>query len=129
MNKKAFDLLRFGLAITFIWIGVLIFISPLAWAGYIQPWALKLIPGSIEFVMQQTAILDIAIGLLLIIRPVVWLGALLGALHLVIVLVTTGVTEITVRDVGLLFAAVALLIESFPNRWIGKIKFWIKTVI
>ena len=122
MNKRAYDILRVGLGITFIWVGVLIYRDPLGWAGYIQPWALKFIPGSLETTMIQTGIWDIAFGLLMLFRPTVWLGALLGAMHLVVVLVTAGITEVTVRDIGLLFAAVALLVESFPENWIDKLK-------
>lgn len=115
MKKNAFNILRIGLAITFFWIGVLIWKNPAGWATFIQPWAAALIPGSIVFAMQQTAVLDMAVGVLLLITPLVWLGALLGVLHLAIVLITVGVNDITIRDVGLLSATIALCIETFPE--------------
>lgn len=118
MNKKAFNILRLGLAITFIWIGVMILQDPIAWAGYIQPWALKFIPGSLSLNMQITGIMDVAVGLLLLVNSTVWIGALFGAVHLVVVLITSGITEITVRDIGLLFASVALFMESMP-MWLS----------
>lgn len=122
MNKKPFNILRAGLALTFIWIGVLILRNPIAWAGYIQPWVLQYIPGSLEAAMIQTGYLDIAVGLMLLIRPTVWLGGLFGALHLIIVLITANVTDVTVRDIGLLFASVSLFIQTCPEWLSNKIK-------
>lgn len=121
MQKSAFNILRIGLAVTFFWIGVLIWRSPAEWATFIQPWAAKLISGSLVFAMQQTAILDMAVGVLLLVSPLVWLGALLGALHLAIVLITVGVNGITIRDVGLVSATIALCIETFPQSIKNKI--------
>jgi len=62
--------------------------------------------------MQATAVLDIAIGVCLALNIFVPLAALLGALHLVSVLIVTGITGITVRDLGLLGAASALFLET-----------------
>ena len=121
MKKSAFNILRIGLAITFFWIGILIWRNPAEWAIFIQPWAAQLIPSSVVFAMQQTAVLDMAIGLLFLVNPLVWLAALLGAFHLVVVLITTGISEITIRDVGLLSATIALLIESLPKSIWDKI--------
>lgn len=118
MNKKAYNILRLGLGITFIWVGLLILQDPVSWAGYVNPWVLPYIPGSLESMMVQTGYLDIFTGILMLVSPTVWAGALLGALHLVVVLVASGVTDITVRDIGLLFACVALFIEVMPS-WIS----------
>ncbi len=126
MKKSAFNILRIGLAITFFWIGILIWRNPAEWAMFIQPWAAKLIPGSVVFAMQQTAVLDMAVGVLLLISPLVWLGALLGAGHLATVLITAGVSDITIRDVGLLSATIALCIETFPQSLKDKILLIIK---
>jgi len=112
MSKTSFNLLRAGLAITFIWIGVMILKSPESFGGYLQPWAVKLLPVSLAKAMIGTAWLDIVIGILFLFRKFVWLGALLGALHLAAVLTASGITDITVRDIGLLSAAAAVFLES-----------------
>jgi len=39
MDKASFHILRIGLAVTFLWIGVLILRNPEAWGGYMRPWA------------------------------------------------------------------------------------------
>ncbi|MEK7107874.1 MAG: DoxX family membrane protein [Patescibacteria group bacterium] len=115
MKSAAFHFLRVGLAITFLWIGILIFKNPEAWSGYLQPWAAGLLPIPMAQVMIGTAILDIIIGVFLLIDFLPWLAAFVGAVHLVIVLTVSGITDITVRDIGLLAAMLALMIDSLPS--------------
>lgn len=115
MKKISFDILRIGTAITFIWIGVLIFKQPEAWGGFLQPWAAGLLPVPLEQAMITTAILDIVIGTLLLFDSFVWLAALVGSIHLVIVLVVSGIDDITVRDIAILSATLALVAERIPR--------------
>ena len=122
MNKTSFHILRVGLAITFLWIGILIFKNPEAWGSYIQPWAVKLLPMPIKEMMLGTAFLDIAIGVLLLVDSFVWLAALAGTIHLVIVLAVSGINEVTVRDIGILAATLTLLWDSLPKNFVDKIK-------
>ena len=114
MSKISFHFLRVGLAITFLWIGVLIFKSPESWGGYLQPWAYGLLPIPLEQAMIGTAVLDIIIGAFLLFDFLPWLAAFIGALHLIIVLTVSGITDITVRDIGLLAAVLVIIIESLP---------------
>lgn len=122
MSNASFHILRVGLGITFVWIGILIFKSPEAWGGYLQPWAAGLLPIPVEEAMKGTAVLDIAIGAFLLIDTWVWLAALIGAVHLVIVLATSGITDITVRDIAILASAIALMASSLPQNIISKFK-------
>ena len=122
MSKTSFHILRVGFAITFLWIGVLIFKQPEAWGGYIAPWAMKLLPVPIEQAMMGTAVLDIIIGVLLLIDSFVWLAALVGSIHLIIVLAVSGITDITVRDIGILAGIIAIMVESLPESFISKIR-------
>jgi uncharacterized membrane protein YphA (DoxX/SURF4 family) len=126
MSKVSFHILRVGLAITFIWIGVLIFRTPEAWGGYLQPWAVKLLPIPLKQALIGTAFLDIAVGVLLLTNFVVWLAALAGAIHIIIVLTVSGITDITVRDIAIFAAAIALLADALPKTMIDKIMFWKK---
>lgn len=120
MKTSAFHILRVGVAITFLWIGILIFREPEAWGGYLEPWTANLLPVSLKEAMIGTALLDIAIGFLLLIDILTWLAALLGVLHLVIVLTVSGINAITIRDIGLLAALLALMITAWPD----KFNFW-----
>ncbi|PIS08273.1 hypothetical protein COY43_01625 [Candidatus Berkelbacteria bacterium CG_4_10_14_0_8_um_filter_35_9_33_8] len=70
--------------------------------------------------MIGTAILDITIGAFLLVDFLPWLVALVGAIHLVIVLVVNGITDITVRDIGLLVATLAIVIDSLPQKVLNK---------
>jgi uncharacterized membrane protein YphA (DoxX/SURF4 family) len=124
MNKTAYRVLRIGLGITFIWLGALIWQSPEAWGGFIQPWALKLLPGDLISTMKQTAILDMILGVWMIIGWRVWIPALIGSTHLAVVLITTtgSWSNIVVRDIGLIAATLALFLETMPDKIKMKLK-------
>jgi len=122
MTKTAFHVLRIGTAITFLWIGFLIFQQPEAWGGYMSPWVVDLLPMSVEDTMRSTAILDIVIGFFLLINSFVWLAALVGTIHLIMVLVVSGITDITVRDIGILAGTIALMVETMPEKFIINLK-------
>ena len=114
--KYTKTVLRVGLGITFLWIGALILQNPEAWGGFIQPWAKNLMPVSVVTAMRGTGILDLLIGMMLISNALVWVAALVGAIHLVMVLATTGLNPVTVRDIGLLGAAIALTMMTWPKK-------------
>ena len=116
MKKTSYHFLRVGLAITFLWIGVLIFKNPGAWGGFVAPWAARLLPVPIEQAMIGTAFLDVIIGAFLIFDFLPWLAALVGAIHIAVVLMVSGITDVTVRDIGLLVAALAITIDSLPQH-------------
>ena len=121
MNKISFHVLRIGLAVTFLWIGVLILRNPEAWGGYMRPWAAGLLPIPIAQAMTGTAILDIIIGVFLLINFLPRLTAIVGAIHLAVILIVSGITDITVRDIGLLAGMLALMIDSPPQPITDKI--------
>ena len=121
MNRASFHILRIGLAVTFLWIGVLILRNPEAWGGYMRPWAAGLLPIPIAQAMMGTAILDIIIGIFLLINFLPWLASLVGAIHLAVILIVSGITDITVRDIGLWAGMLALMIDSPPQPITDKI--------
>ena len=122
MRNASLRVLRVGLGITFVWIGLLILKQPEAFAGYLQPWAAGLLPISIAQAMVGTAILDIVIGILFFIARWSWIAAVLGTAHLAIVLVVSGITDITVRDIGLLAGTIAVAIDSTPSSFFDRMK-------
>lgn len=107
-------ILRVSLAVTFVWIGIMIIQNPEAWGGYMKPWAVELLPGSVASTMQATGVADIAIGLLFLFGTSTWIAGLLAALHMIVVLVTSGITDITVRDIAIIGASLAVMIGSLP---------------
>ncbi len=114
MKSSSFHILRVGLAITFLWIGVLIFQNPEAWGGYLQPWAAKLLTIPVKEAMIATAIFDILVGFLLLVDYLTFWASILAALHLIVVLTVSGINPITIRDVGLLAGALALAASTLP---------------
>ena len=126
MSKSSFHILRVGTAITFLWIGILIFQDPEGWGSYIAPWVVELLPFSVKTVMIDTAILDIAIGALLLFDFLTPWAALMGALHIFSVIAVSGVNEATVRDIAIVSGTLALFADSVPERVKEKIMFWKK---
>ncbi|MDE1970260.1 MAG: DoxX family membrane protein [Patescibacteria group bacterium] len=116
MKKFSFHVLRIGLGITFTWIGILIVHNPVGWGSYLQPWAARLVPFPLIPAMVATGFVDMIIGALLVLNQWTWLASLMGALQLVIVLVCAGITDVTVRDIGLLAASFALAASCFDKN-------------
>lgn len=122
MKPLPFHILRIGMAVTFIWIGVLILKNPEAWGtGFIRPWAEGLLPVSVAKAMIAAGILDVAVGVWLMAGALAWIPALLGSMHLIVVLAVSGINAITVRDVGLLAGTLALFIHSLPPEFIARL--------
>ena len=122
MKSASYNILRVGLAITFLWVGILIFQSPEGWGGYIQPWVYDLLPFGAKSAMILTGIFDVVVGFLLLIDSYIFIATLLASIHLVIVIVVAGITEVTVRDIAILAGAIALSIESLPLYVSDKFK-------
>ncbi len=99
----------------------MIFKDPQGWSSFIQPWAANLIPIPIQQAMIIAAIADVLIGLLLLANLWVWIVAAVGVLNIAAVLIVSGITGVTVRDIGLLAAAVALAIDSMPSVIMSKL--------
>lgn len=116
MIPTAFLIIRLGLAFTFVWTGVLIFKDVPSWAGILRnSWIIRFLPTSPESAMRGTAILDIAIGLWLLTGVFLWVSSLAAGLHLISVLLVTGIMAPSYRDVGLLAAATGLLLYALPS--------------
>ena len=116
MEKLSFNILRIGLAITFLWIGVLILVNPEAWLGYLRPWAVGLLPISDMRILMVTGILDILIGILLLLNYFILPVTVIGSLHIIIILIVSGITDITVRDIGILAGVMALAIDVWSKK-------------
>ena|SRR3989338_3757146 len=107
----SWHILRLSLAITFLWIGYLIFRDPAFWGGFLPTWAVALVPFSLPTLMMMVAAFDALIGFFLLINRFTRFIALIAAVHLAAILIVSGVDEITVRDIGLLGASLALALR------------------
>src|SRR3989338_9854722 len=116
VNSSGYHVLRIGMGITFFWIGILIWKDPAGWGGFLQPWALKLLIMPIEQVMAITAVSDIILGILLLTNAWTFLASSIASIHLLVILITSGINEVTVRDIGLLGGSIALAVSSWPGH-------------
>lgn len=115
-------LLRLGLGITFLWIGIDILRHPDAWIGYLP----QNIPFGVsrELALQINGVVDAAIGVLFIINRFPRLTALVATGHLAGILIFYGVDAVTIRDVGLFGTALALLFwpqHGYRKHWWQRI--------
>jgi len=115
-QSAAFNILRVGIAITFLWIGILIFKQPEAWGTIIQPWAAGLLPIPLKQAMIGTAILDVALGFCLLVDKYVLTVSIIAFLHLLTVIATVGIDAMTVRDIGLAAGALSLIFAYWPDK-------------
>lgn len=122
MTKAGFNILRVGIAVTFLWIGLLIFKDPVSWTGYIGDWAQDLMVLDAVTAMTLTGVFDMAIGLWLLLDYKVWIPASLATLHLASVIVVSGINSITVRDIGLFAGSLALFFEAAPTPFLKALK-------
>lgn len=100
------------MGVTFFWIGILILRNPGAWAAFIQPWAAQLLIIPAEQMMIGVGIADIIIGFLFLIDKWTWWVSLVASLHFIVILVTSGITDVTARDIGLMGGSIAILLST-----------------
>jgi len=112
MSKHAFHVLRIGVGITVLWIGIMIVQEPLSWAGYMDPWVINLIPFPLETMMLMAGIFDILLGVLLLVNVMTKAVGYIVALHMLGILIAGGINDITVRDIAILFAGLALGMDA-----------------
>jgi uncharacterized membrane protein YphA (DoxX/SURF4 family) len=107
----AFVCIQYGLAFGFVWSGVVIFKDVPSWASALEKsWARNLLPAPPASLMRATAVFDIVVGIWLFTGIALPIAAAVAALHLLQVLVVTGIMSSSYRDVGLLAMAVALVL-------------------
>ena len=107
-------LVRWGISIVFLWIGIDIWLNTdywMAWlpgyvSQFIEPTTLMLFTGAFDFVF----------GLLLLLGLFTRISALFMALHLIGVIMTIGYNDIAVRDFGLLLATIGIFFHG-PDTW------------
>lgn len=108
--------LRIGLAFTLIYAGISIFVNPESWTGFI-PQFIRDISGNGNSSLFAHAVFDMILGIWLLFNWRVFWPAALTALNIFFITIfNLGAIEIVFRDVGLLFAALALLILNWKNR-------------
>ncbi len=111
MKKKY--LINLGLAITLLYAGIMAFLHPFDWIGFVPDWVTRF-GTSRELALHLHSVAEIILGLwLLSNKKVKWVGLLTALDIAVIMLVSgTGLLLITFRDFGLLFMAIYLAVAD-----------------
>jgi uncharacterized membrane protein YkgB len=117
IKRSGYHILRVSMAVTFLWISVLIFKSPLFWTGFLPVFVLNASPISAVEIMYIVAVVDAIIGVMFLVDWKVHWAGLFAALHMLGILAVSGIDDITVRDIAIMGAGVALLSETMPDNW------------
>jgi hypothetical protein len=113
-------ILRAGLGLTFIYIGVDILRHPDLWIGYV--------PNETMFGLSRDSLLrfggffDLIIGALLMTKTAPKIGGSLAVLHLMGIFTLNGIDSVLARNIGLLGAAIAVAI--WPSSYRKKKHKW-----
>jgi len=106
--------LRYALALVFLWFGINQLLSPSDWTGWVPASIAKIIDPSI--IVHINGVAEIILGLLLILGIFTRIVALLLAIHLFGIATTIGINTIGIRDFGLSFATLSLAFMN-PDAW------------
>ena len=118
MQKRNFKeyaplVIRVGLALVFILIGIDQFLHPLGWVDYFP----RFLGANIVY---YNAAFDIFLGLWLLFGFLVRLSSTLAALHLIGVFIVLGYNQLTIRDFGLFCIAVSIALHGADSWCWGK---------
>ena len=119
-TKYSYLVLRIALAAVFFWFGVHKFLQPEYWLNaWIPTWTIALVEnigiGATQFVYLN-GILEILIGLSLLTGVLIKFFSLLGVVILLCIIIFIGISEVTIRDLGLLGALLALFLWPEQGR-------------
>lgn len=113
--KYSYLFLRLGLAAVFLWFGIDKFIHPSYWQTAWSSPELLSFAGGIDLakIIYAAGVFEILTGLSLVFAVFAKFFSALAILYLVVILVVNGLTEITIRDLGLIGGFLAVLL--WPN--------------
>ena len=113
-TKYSYLALRIGLAAVFFWFGIDKFFHPTYWLNawvpdWIGPLVGKFGISGVQFIYLN-GIFEVLVGLSLLTGVFSKFFSLLGMLFLLSILLVAGITEITIRDIGLLGGLLAIFL-------------------
>lgn len=107
--------LRLGLAFSFLYVAVSIFLNPVSWIGFVPKFAEIFLP--VGKLIYAHAVLDAFLGIWLLTNRKIFYAAVLSAANLfLITALNLGAMEIVFRDVTIFFSAVALAVLTKNSR-------------
>lgn len=119
MTKIPRILARLGLASCFVTFGVWEIVAPTYWVSYMPSLAARIAEPSLLVRIHGAALLVVGLMVLLgILKRFSALAAVLIMISIVAsLIVSSGFTEIVVRDIAILFLALSLFVDSLQRDW------------
>lgn len=110
MSNKSLSplILRVGIAIVFVWFGIHQLMSQTMWVSLIPAWVVSLTGLTAKTLVILNGIFEVVMAFLLAIGYKIRIVAVLLSLHLLSIIGDLGLTAVGIRDVGLLFATLAI---------------------
>lgn len=108
-------LVRIGVGIVFFLFGISQITRPQTWLAWLPNFVGNLPFTQITFLIL-TGIFNLIVGVLLIIGIFTKIAALLSSLHLIGVIISLGYNDISIRDFGLLLAALSIFFNG-PDKF------------
>ena len=130
MQKAAPVVLRIGLALVFLWFGFAQLLHTSMWLGLIPKWVTGMSGLQAVTLVHFNGAFEIVFGICLLFGFFTRVVTLLFALHMIHIALTlvaaSGLTAISVRDLGLSFAAVTLFLLG-PGAQYCSVDNWLCT--
>jgi uncharacterized membrane protein YphA (DoxX/SURF4 family) len=112
MKQYAPMLVRYAVGTVFLILGIMQLLDPAGWLGYVPAF----VPIDADLAVLLNGTFDTALGLLLILGFFVRIVAAVAAIHLIGITATLGWNDITVRDLGLSLATIAVALQG-QDEW------------
>lgn len=105
--------LRIAMALVFFWFAINQLIAPGDWTGYLPEFFAN--TANPEMFIYANAIFEMIFGTLLILGVYTRLAAFLVGIHLLGISITLGWSAVAIRDYGLAFATLAIVLNG-PDK-------------
>lgn len=107
-NEWGILTLRLGLAAMFLWFGFSQLLDGLNWVGWVPEWAVNTLNVPPAMIVLANGAFEVVAGIMLALNLLTRWVALALALHLAVITLEIGLSQIGVRDFGLTMATFAL---------------------
>lgn len=104
--------LRLGLAAVFLWFGLSELVHPAMWTSYIPTWLVNSININVTGLVILNGLFEVVMAILLAFGILSRWVALLLLAHLVGIIVEVGLDPVGIRDVGLAFGLLSVVLQG-----------------
>ncbi len=114
-SKVSNLILRYGLALTYLFSGYDLIAHPRTWSSFIPYWFANLLPVDVLTYIQFQGAIELLIALAFIFGILLRPAAFLSALEMVGILILYGIDAITFRDLAILGGSLAVFFWTFTQ--------------